>query len=222
MAVEPDKGALFVWLHAGKRWEPLSHETGGSLADSSVRAEHWRSELIQDGVNTVLYLPTSAGLAVVRPRCTALSFAVSYLGNGAVVGAPVVWGGEVWAPMRDTSGGIAVVAVSTPNQQLRSYQCSMLLPEGTLGAPVCDPQQIIWPGQDGQVVVRKGPDGSALCTWVPWPVNVRPAFSFGCPYLSATGRFWQLCWSQRDESYVYVQMGRVGPNAIKLSRSLGR
>ena len=214
LAIEPDKGALFVWLHAGKRWEPLSHDTGGSLADSSVRAEHWKAEIIQEGENTLLFLPTSAGLAIIRPRCPALNFTVSYLGSGTAVGAPVMWGGEVWAPLRDSDGRLAVIAVSTASHQSRSHPCSTPLPEVTFGAPVCDPQQVIWPGQDGQLVVRKGPDGGALCTWVPWPADVRPAFSFGCPYLSATGRFWQLCWSQRDESYVYVQLGRAGPEVM--------
>ena len=57
-------------------------------------------------------------------------------------------------------------------------------------------------------MVRKGPDGAAQCNWIAWPGDARPTFSFGCPYLSATGRFWQLCWSQRDETFVYVQMGK--------------
>ena len=217
LAVEPEKGALFVWLPIGKRWEPLSHDGGGFLAETSVQATQWRAELLQDGAHAILFLPTIAGLAIVRPDCLALSLSVIYLGSGAAVGAPVLWGGEAWAPMRDASGAITVIAVSSSGQPLRTQLTSIQAPEAALGAPVCDAQQLIWPSKDGQLVVRKGPDGSAQCTWVAWPANVGPAFSFGCPYLSATGRFWQLCWSGRDESYVYVQMGRSGGEVMSTS-----
>lgn len=210
LAIEPEKGALFVWLPTGARWESLSHDGGGFLAETSVHAAHWRAELHQDGANTILYLPTTAGLAVVRPDCLALNFSVSYEGNGAAVGAPILWGGDTWALVRDSSGAITVIAVSSSGQLLRAQQSSIEAPRAAFGQPVCDAQQVIWPAQDGQLVVRKGPDGAAQCSWVAWPAEVRPAFSFGCPYLSATGRFWQLCWSRRDESYVYIQMGRSG------------
>lgn len=210
LAIEPEKGTLFVWLPTGTRWESLSHDGGSYLAETSVHAAHWGAELQQDGANTILCLPTTAGLAVVRPDCLALSFSVGYLGSGAAVGAPVLWGGEAWAPLRDANGAITVIAVSSSGQLLRTQHSSIQAPEAVFGQPVCDAQQVIWPGQDGQLVVRKGPDGAAQCSWVAWPVDMRPAFSFGCPYLSATGRFWQLCRSSRDESYVYIQMGRSG------------
>ena len=218
VAIEPEKGALLVWLPIGKRWEPLSHDGGGFLAETSVQAAQWSAELLQDGAHAILCLPTTAGLAIVRPDCLALSFSVSYLGSGAAFGAPVLWGGEAWAPLRDASGAIAVIAVSSSGQLLRTQLSSIQAPEAAFGAPVCDAQQLIWPSTDGQLVVRKGPDGSVQCNWVAWPANVSPAFSFGCPYLSATGRLWQLCWSRRgDESYAYVQMGRSGAEVMPTS-----
>ena len=214
LAIEPEKGALFVWLPTGARWEPLGHDGGGFLAETSVHAAHWRAELQQDGANTILFLPTTAGLAVVRPDCLALSFSVSYVGGGAAAGAPVLWGGEAWAPLRDASGAITVIAASSSGQLLRTQHSSIQAPEAVFGHPVCDAQQVIWPAQDGQLVVRKGPDGAAQCSWVAWPADATPVFSFGCPYLSATGRFWQLCWNRRDESYVYIQMGRSGAESM--------
>lgn len=208
MAIEPEKGALYVWLAVGKRWEPLNHDRGGFLEETSVQAAQWRSELLQDGVNAILCLPTTAGLAVVRPDCLTLSFSVSYLGGDPAVGAPILWGGETWAPLRNASGSISVIAVSSSGELLRTQATAIQAPEAPFGAPVSDAQQVIWPAHDGQLIMRKGPDGVAQCNWVAWPPDVRPSFSFGCPYLSATGRFWQLCWSQRDESYVYVLMGK--------------
>lgn len=214
LAIEPEKGALFVWLAAGMRWEPLSQDGGGFLAEMTGNAGGWRAELQQDGASTIVYLPTTAGLAVVRPDCLALHFSVSYLGDGAAVGAPVLWGGEVWAPLRDAGGAITVIAVSSTGQLLRAQKLAVQAPETIFGQPVCDAQHVIWPARDGQLVVRKGPDGAPQCSWVDWPREVQPTFSFGCPYLSATGRFWQLCWSRREESYVYVQMGRSGAEVM--------
>lgn len=208
LAIEPEKGALFLWLHAGKRWEALGQKGGGLLAESSLEAAHWRAELLQDGTNTILCLPTVAGLAIVRPDCLGLNFSVNYLGGGAVIGAPILWGGDVWVPLRDPSGSIAVIAVSGAGESHRTQLSSIQAPDTVFGESVCDAQQVIWPAPEGQLVMRKGPDGAAQLSWVAWPADLLPNFLFGCPYLSATGRFWQLCWSQRDESYVYAQMGR--------------
>jgi len=208
LAIEPEKGALLVWLPNSKRWELLGHEGGGPLAEASVPLAQWRAELLHDGVGTMLCLPTIAGLAVVRPDCLALSFSVTYLGGGVAVGAPVLWGGEAWAPLHDASGAIALVGVSQSGEIVRTQLSSIQVPEEGFGEPVCDAQQIIWPAKDGQLVARKGPDGGAQCTWIDWPSDTQPESAFGSPYLSVTGRFWQLCWCKRDESYVYVQMGR--------------
>lgn len=46
-AIEPEKGALFVWLPIGRCWEPLSHDGAGFLAETSVRAAQWRAELLR-------------------------------------------------------------------------------------------------------------------------------------------------------------------------------
>lgn len=209
LAIEPEKGTLFVWLPTSARWETLSHESGGFLAEASVPVAQWRAEFHQDGANAVLVMPTAAGLAVVRPDCLALRFSVTYLGSGTAIGAPILWAGNVWAPMRDATSAVAVIAVSPSGQLQRTEQSPVPASEVVFSQPACDAQQVIWPSKDGQLVLRKIADGSAQCSWVAWPVDVYPAFAFGSPYLSATGRLWQLCWSSRDESYVYVQMGRA-------------
>ena len=214
LAIEPEKGALFVWLAVGKRWEPLGHDEGGVLAETSVQVAQWRSELLVDGANAVLCLPTKHGLAVVRPDCLALSFSASYVGHGPAVGSPIFWGNQVWVPLRDESGLITVIAVSSTGELKQTQSTSIHAPEATFGSPVCDAQQIIWPAHAGQLVVRKGADGATTCSWVAWPSAVSPAFAFGSPYLSATGRFWQLCWNAREESYAYVQMGRSAPEIM--------
>jgi hypothetical protein len=210
VAIEPERGAMFVWLPIAKNWEPLVHDGGGLLAEASVPSAQWTAELLQDGDDTILCLPTNVGLAVVRPDCLALTFSVSYLGDGSALGSPVLWGSEVWAPVRQAGGAIALLAVAKTGQPVRTQVSSIPAPNEAFGEPVCDAQQIIWPSQSGQLVVRKGPDGAAQPTWVEWPSDTQPKFGFGSPYLSTTGRFWQLCWSRRNESYAYVQMGRTG------------
>ena len=66
-------------------------------------------------------------------------------------------------------------------------------------------------------MVRKGPHGAPEASWIEWPPGVRPRFEFGCPYLSRSGSFWQLGWDEAAGSYVFVQMGRSGPEVHPVS-----
>jgi hypothetical protein len=217
LAIEPEKGSLFFWLTASNRWAPVNHVDGGVLSQTSVDASHWRSELVQEGGDiggSVLFLPTTSGLAVVRPDAITLEFSADYIGGGASLGAPVLWGGVIWAPVKGVGRTIALVAASTKGELLNVQATSCAEPAEALGAPVCDARRIVWPSQAGQFVVSKNPDGTAHASWLNWPDDARPVFAFGVPYLSAAGQFWQLCWNAREESYVYVQLGRPGPEIM--------
>lgn len=221
LAIEPEKGALFVVVnpsHASQRWEALAHEGGGVIAEASLPASCWKAETARDGDDTLLCLPTTSGLAIVRADALSLSYSVNYVGGGRVIGAPITWDGEAWAAVDAGQGlisfGIASVDGGS-SRVLTSDVKSTLLPAGeALHAPVCDTQQVVWPGSSGQLVVRKDTTGTPRISWVEWPAATRPNFQFGSAYLSGAGRFWQLSWNKADESYVYVEMARTPAEVV--------
>lgn len=214
LAIDPSNGGLFAWLAEGRRWEALDHDDGGVLADTHYDAAQWDMEFFQEGADSTLFVSTSAGLALVRPNVISLSYSVLYLGEGPAIGPPRRWGDRIWVPIRNAEGRIMLLSCSLDGAALETFATPIPAPERSLGAAVCDARKVMWPSEDGQLVVTKGVDGKPQPAWIAWPSLTRPAFSFGCPYLSTMGQFWQLCWSQKEESYVYVLLGREQPEVM--------
>jgi hypothetical protein len=169
-------------------------------------------ELLQQGTATTLVLPTLAGLAVVKPDALSLRYSVAYLGGGPALGAPIFWSGEVWAPVRSPPSGLALVSAT-------GTVVPLALPAAieSFAPPIADARQIVWPCEQGQLVVRKGADGVPEVSWVEWPPSVTPRFEFGCPYLSRSGSFWQIAWDDAAGAFVFVQMGRPQPEVHSTS-----
>lgn len=206
VAIEPEKGALFVWAPLEQAWLAMEPIAAGPFAETATSGNDWRMELAQEGTTTILYLATLSGLAVVRADVLSLTYSVTYVGGGAALGGPIQWAGEVWAPVRGASGGLVLSAASG-----RTVESCTTDPVAHFAPPVSDSRQVIWPSEQGQLVLRKGPDGKLEASWVRWPQSVVPRFEFGCPYLSRTGSFWQLCWDEGAGSYRFVQMARPAP-----------
>jgi hypothetical protein len=89
-------------------------------------------------------------------------------------------------------------------------------PKNGFEAPVFDPLHVIWPSEEGQLIVRLGQDGKKKPDWIAWPDGLRPTFLLGCPYLSISGSFWQLCWTGQNESLEYVEMGKLFPGRVAI------
>lgn len=211
MAIEPRRGHLLVLLPESKSWVPLERRTGGLLAEGPKNSGGWRMEVVEGTRRATLYLPTASGLAVVTPTLVGLAYAVEYFGEGPALGGPVAWAGEVWLPVLGKTGAVNLVGKPPGAARPIVLPTSVTAPKNGFEGPVYDPLHVIWPSEDGQLVLRLGLDGKKKPDWIGWPDGLRPAFSFGCPYLSASGAFWQLCAAGRQETFEYVEMGKVFP-----------
>jgi hypothetical protein len=210
MAIEPEHGNLLILLPESKTWVPLEPPAGGFLAEG-LNSRGWRMEVVEQAGCATLYLPSARGLDAVTPTLIGLSYAAEYFGKGLALGGPVAWAGEVWLPVLGEND--VVELVGKPRGAARPIVLHTIAPAPKHGfeAPVFDPLHVIWPSEEGQLVVRLDQNGNKETDWIAWPDGLKPAFSLGCPYLSPSGTFWQLCWRGQSESLEYVQMGKPGP-----------
>jgi hypothetical protein len=210
MAIESEQGTLLVLLPESRTWIPLERPTGAVLAEGLKNSRGWRMEVVEEPGSATLYFPTARGLAAVTPTLIGLSYAVEYFG-GLALGGPVAWAGEVWLPVLGKTGAVNLVGKPRGAAKPIVLPTSAPAPKNGFEAPVFDPDHVIWPSEEGQLVLRLDQEGKQDTDWIAWPDALSPAFSLGCPYLSRPGSFSQLCWSGQKESLEYVQMGKPGP-----------
>ncbi|HXD41212.1 MAG TPA: hypothetical protein VN649_11655 [Ramlibacter sp.] len=210
MAIEPEHGDLLVLLPDSKKWIPLELPAGSLVAKGMKNSRGWRMEVVEGVRSATLYFPTARGLAVVTPTLIGLSCAVECFGESLALGGPVAWAGEVWLPVLGKQGLVNLVGKPPGAAKPILLPTSAPAPKNGFEAPVFDPLRVIWPSEEGQLIVRLDQDGKKEADWIAWPDGLRPAFSLGCPYLSRSGSFWQLCCKGQD-AFEYVQMGKPGP-----------
>ena len=219
LALDPRKAALHAWLPATKRWLALEPESGGLLAESDLEHGAWRAELVPD-FNSVLVLPTSHGLACIRPDVPSLTYVVEHVGGAPCVAAPVWFQNRLWAPLRDDDGRIRFAnldAAQTPGSDVLLDGAVQL---GKVGAPVAYNRMAVWPCAHGQLRLQLQPDGHVAASFTPWPEGLVPHFEFGSPYLSRDGGLWQLCFEHSRGTYVYVKLGAQSEQADALAPRL--
>jgi hypothetical protein len=211
MAIEPEHGELLVFLPESKTWIPLERPTGAFLAEGLKNSRGWRMEVVEGARCATLYFPTARGLAAVTPTLIGLSYAVRNFGAGPALGGPVAWAGQVWLPVLGKKGVVNLVGKPRAAAKPIVLPTSAPTPKKGFEAPVFDPLHVIWPSEEGQLILRLDQNGKKETDWIAWPDGLRPTFSLGCPYLSRSGSFWQLCLRGQSESLEYVQMGKLGP-----------
>jgi hypothetical protein len=216
MAIESEHGDLLVFLPESKTWIPLEGPTGAVLAEDPKNSRGWRMEVVEGARCATLYFPTASGLAVVTPTLIGLSYAVEYFGAGPALGGPVAWAGEVWLPVLGKTDVVNLVGKPWGAARPIVLPTSAPAPKNGFEAPVFDPLHVIWPSEEGQLIVRLGQDGKKKPDWIAWPDGLRPTFLLGCPYLSISGSFWQLCWTGQNESLEYVEMGKLFPGRVAI------
>ena len=211
MAIESEHGNLLILLPDSKTWIPLERPTGSILARGLKNSRGWRMEVVEGARCATLYLPTTTGLAAVTPTLIGLSYAVENFGEGLALGGPVAWAGEVWLPVLDKKGVVNLVGKPRGAAKPIVLPTSAPAPKNGFEAPVFDPLHVIWPSEEGQLIVRLDQNGKKETAWITWLDGLRPAFALGCPYLSRSGSFSQLCWRGQDQSLEYVEMGKPSP-----------
>lgn len=216
MAIEPDQGNFLLLLPESKTWMPLERPTDATLAEGLKNPRGWRMEVVEGARCATLYLPTARGLAVVTPTLIGLSYAVEYFGEGPALGGPVAWAGEIWLPVLGGKGVVNLVAKPRGAGQPIVLPTSAPAPKNGFEAPVFDPLHVIWPSDEGQLILRLDQDGEKKTEWIAWPEGLMPTFSLGCPYQSITGSFWQQCSRGHNQPLEYVQMGNPSPERVAI------
>ncbi|MES2999659.1 MAG: hypothetical protein V4787_03135 [Pseudomonadota bacterium] len=214
MAIEPQQGKLLVLLPESMAWIALEAKDGATLAPGPKNFRGWRMEVAGDDRGAKLYFPTEGGLAVVTPTLIGLSYTVEYFAEGPALGGPVAWAGEVWLPQRSKDGTVNLVGKPLGEDETAVLATGIVAPSHGFEAPVFDSLHVIWPSEEGQLVVRLNQAGKKKSDWIAWPQGLRPAFSLGCPLFFES--FWQQCRSGENEPLEYVQMGRLFPRRIPI------
>ena len=206
LALDTGKGALFAWLPASKQWQPLNGLGSRLLSESTLPIHAWRAEMTA-AFDSRIFIPTDHGLAMLVPEIPSLRFKIDYLGNAPVVGAPIAFDGQVWAPIQHEDGVVQFVfanAEGVAGPPLRVEGHWVL---GELGSPSAYGRMAVWPCATGQLRLQKTMDGSVSATFLAWPPGVIPHFEFGSTHRSRSGALWQLCFDSGLDSYVYVRLG---------------
>lgn len=207
LAVEPHKGALFIYLEDSKRWEVLENSGGGFLAETQIESSDWRCEVALSKTESRIFLPCSQGVACVHIDAAALSFEAVYVGDANAEGSPVKLGEYVWLPIGNDSK-IRLISADMHGKAGPEVKISNLPKDwGKIHAPAANQRMAVWPSQKGQLILRLEPTGNFTGRFVTWPLTVLPRFDFGSTYLSKSGTLWQLCFSESQEKYCYVELG---------------
>ena len=214
VAVEPERGNLFVLLPESKSWIALKRASGASWGQRLRNPRGWRMELVHAQGYSTAYCPSATGLVAITPNPIALSYAIEHAGDGPAIGGPVAWGGEIWSPV--LGKGHVVQLVGKPHGAAGHIvvPTSAPAPQHGFEAPAFDDLQVIWPCDEGQLVLRLDAHGGKRCEWIAWPAQVTPLFTMGWQYHPRAGSFWQLCRRNDDGRFGYVQMASTSPELV--------
>lgn len=215
LAVEPEQGQLLVLLPETKQWMPLERAAGTTWAQRLRNPRGWRMELVHAHGHATAYCPSNAGLAVITPRVFGLHYDFEYAGDGAALGGPVAWSGEVWMPLTGKGDTVQLVGKRHRTAGHMHVVLPTPAPVPLLGfeAPVFDELHVTWPCDEGQLVLRLDAEGEKQADWIPWPGHVKPVFAVGSPYLQQDGTFWQPCIRTDDGRMDHVPMAGASPGA---------
>ncbi|TNC75316.1 hypothetical protein FHI69_19620 [Janthinobacterium lividum] len=219
LALDPRKAVLHAWLPASKRWLALDPDYGSLLAESDLAHGAWRAELVPE-FNSVLVLPTSHGLACIRPDVPSLTYVVEHVGGAPCIASPVWFQNRLWAPLRDDDGRIRFVNLDAAQKPGSDVLLDGMVDLGTVSAPVAYNRMAVWPCANGQLRLQLQPDGNVAASFTPWPEGLVPHFEFGSPYVSRDGGLWQLCFERSRGTYVYVKLGAQAERADALAPRL--
>ncbi len=206
LALDTGKGALFGWLPASQKWQPLRGVGARLLSESTLPVRAWRAEMAT-AFNSRIYIPTEHGLAMIVPDFPALQCQIDYIGNAPVVGAPVAFDHRVWAPIQHEDGVVQFVFADADGVAGPPLRVDGRWALGDMGPPCAYGRIAVWPCTAGQLRLQKMMDGSVAATFLAWPAGVVPHFEFGCAHMSRSGSLWQLCFDSSVDSYVYVRLG---------------
>lgn len=218
IAVEPERGELSVLLPESNQWMPLAGTADTNWAQRLRNRRGWRMELVHAHGHATAYCPSETGLVAITPSVFGLRYAIDHAGEGAALGGPVAWRREIWTPMLGKGDLVHLVGKPYPAVGHMHIVLPTQAPAPLHGfeAPVFDELHVIWPCDEGQIVLRLDADGEKQADWIAWPEQVKPIFAIGCPYMQHDGSFWQLCRRDDDGRSAYVRMAQASPETAPL------
>jgi hypothetical protein len=214
ISIEFSRGFLFAWLPRSRRWVELEPR-GMRLPESSLSRESWGVCMTVGAREGALFLPSDLGLVRIELDLLALTYQTTVV-SGRCVGAPAVTAGIVTVPIVEPNGDARLLAV--PETDLSRAERLPIDPPRAAGPyqlPLSDRATAIWLSGAGILSYQPASAGAPhQCSFRQWPADMTPEFQFGCPYLSSTGRLWQLCLHQREERFAYVQIRRTEIHSV--------
>lgn len=206
IALDPQKGLVFAWLPASRKWIEIEHGGQLLLSESTINRAAWRAELAV-GFHSKLYLSTQQGLACLTPDVPALNYQITYFGGAPALAAPVCFDGSVWAPVQAGTGQIQMVNLDEFDRAGISITLENTVGLGVASTPVAYGRVAIWACANGQLCLHKQIDGSVTASFIAWPAGITPQFQFGCPFQARDGALWQLCFNSGKGNYLYLKLG---------------
>ena len=218
IAVDPEQGKLLALLPESLQWMPLEPASARSWAQRMRNPRGWRMELVQADGHATAYCPSVTGLAAITPSVFGRRYEVDYAGEGPALGGAVAWESEIWLPVHGKRSMVQLVGqpYGEPGQPPVLLQTQAPVPSHGFEAPVFNGQYVVWPCEQGQLVLQLDAGGGRQVDWFPWPQELKPIFGIGCPYMQRNGSFWQLCSRNNGAAFDFVQMALASPESTSL------
>lgn len=214
LAVEPERGSLLVLLPESRSWSALGRIEGASWGQRLRNPRGWRMEVVEVHGHATAYCPSAAGLAAITPNVIGLGYAIAHAGDGPALGGPVAWGAELWAPVLGKGHVVQLVGWAPGAASHIVLPTHAPVPHHGFEAPVFDDAHVVWPCDEGRLVLQRDAAGGGQCRWIAWPSHARPLFAIGCPHRADSGAFWQPCRRDDDGSFAFVGMANAEAEAI--------
>ena len=212
IAICKNKKELWILTEnkTGNDWVNLKAK-GLALAECPTELiEYWHATTFYDDEKRQhkLYIPTVLGLACLSVDAFSQTYHVEYLTEGGpCLGNAIYWREKLLVPILIQNKLEVVDALSGEPYRLKT---------GSLGEmyflkTVYDLNQLIWIGQNGQLIIEVNETQEIHAEYLPWLPSIKPDFRFGAPYLDRDGYFHQLC--DKGDELCYVQLSNKVQNA---------
>ena len=215
LALEPRKGLVYCYFYAERQWVRIPPQEALLNECPHLPDRAWRAVMVTvNASQRRLFLPTQDGLACLEVDAPALHYRVRHLGQGQVVGAPIEWGGKIWALLAQgpqlqvlscTPAGEDIALLDVP---ALSSGSAAINPDSFLSQmpPITESRTLVWLSTAGQICLQLHGSGDIRAKVLAWPVWLQPQFEFGPPCRPNDGNLWHLCQDPETRKYHYLKL----------------
>lgn len=206
-AYNKTNGSLSLYAEHSEEWLEIKAAKSRMAACPTAMYDHWKMLGFQiNEKEHQMYIPTVEGLACLTINALALSYTVHYHTiQGMCLSSPVFWQKCILVVMLVENEVCIVDILNGKKIPINSHQ--ILNTPIYFEKAVYDSSQVIWVGENGQLVLSIDINHELSAEYDLWRGCV-PDFRFGAPYRDNAGRFYQLM-TLRDETkglWGYIQL----------------